>query len=80
MTEFRDVIGSLETVSAVSIFTSAARGGIFGQETPSKRGRGGFGKVAEEKVASNVSESEVTDAIKGVGCGILEGFLKGDEY
>lgn len=80
-TEFRDVVGSLETLSLVSAVEGTGRNGSFVvPATPSRRGRGGFGgKVVEEKrVASCVGEKELMESLKGVGSGILSAMIEGE--
>ncbi|KAI9814738.1 MAG: AAA ATPase [Pycnora praestabilis] len=79
-TEFRDVVGSLETLSLIS----GAEGrngsfvGLFG--TPSKKGKGGFGVGMgdERRIASCAGEKELEAAVQGVGSGILKGILSGE--
>ena len=84
-TEFRDVVGSLETLSLVSGVDG--RTGSFvgmGSMTPSS-GRGGrknmFGSGAgtgdEKRVGCCVGVKEVEGALEGVGSGILRGILNG---
>lgn len=80
--EFREVMGSLETLSLVTAVDG--RSGSFAvPQTPSKRGkRGGFGAsigLADEKrVASCVGEKEMEQAIEGIGSGILQSILGGE--
>ncbi|KAI9808241.1 MAG: hypothetical protein M1825_004698 [Sarcosagium campestre] len=80
-TEFRDVVGSLETLSLVSPVDG--RGGAFSitPGTPSKRGRAprmGPGNLDDRRVGSCVGEKEMEQAVEGVGSGILRALLKGD--
>ncbi|KAH6650705.1 P-loop containing nucleoside triphosphate hydrolase protein [Chaetomium tenue] len=91
--EFREVVGSLETLSLVApvdgksgSFVALLQGGT---PTP-KRGRkkkdvfafgasGGGGLAADEKrVASCVGEREMEGAVEGLGAGILRGILSGE--
>ena len=91
--EFREVVGSLETLSLVApvdgksgSFVAMLQGGT---PTP-KRGRkkkdvfafggsGGGGLAADEKrVASCVGEREMEGAVEGLGAGILRGILSGE--
>ncbi|EAQ93253.1 hypothetical protein CHGG_01488 [Chaetomium globosum CBS 148.51] len=91
--EFREVVGSLETLSLVApvdgksgSFVALLQGGT---PTP-KRGRkkkdvfafggsGGSGLAADEKrVASCVGEREMEGAVEGLGAGILRGILSGE--
>lgn len=80
--EFRDVVGSLETLSMVSAVEG--RAGSFltaAAMTPSKRGRAAFGtSVEDRKVASSVSRAELEQVVDGmkVGRNVLWSLLKGD--
>jgi len=80
-TEFRDVVGSLETLSLISA-VDGRNGSFIGSGTPSKKGRKVFGSGVgigdEKRVASFVGEKEVLDAVEGVGAGILKGILSGE--
>ncbi|PKS06568.1 hypothetical protein jhhlp_007316 [Lomentospora prolificans] len=77
--EFREVVGSLETLGLVTA-VDGKTGGLVVNQTPSKRGRwNGFAKTGEEKrVASCVGEEEVEQATDGIGAGILKSILNGD--
>lgn len=83
-TEFRDVVGSLETLSLVSGVDG--RTGSFvgmGSMTPGsgRRGKNMFGSGAgsgdEKRVGACVGTREVEAALEGVGSGILRGILNG---
>ncbi|KAI9795906.1 MAG: AAA ATPase [Piccolia ochrophora] len=79
-TEFRDIVGSLEMSSLIST-VDGKRGSFVAAGTPSKRGRpGGIGSanVDDRRVASCVGKKELEQAIEGIGCGLLEGLLRGD--
>lgn len=81
-TEFRDVIGSLETLSLISA-VDGKNGSFVGFNTPCKRGRkGGFGSGVgsgdEKKVGSCVGEKELEAAVVGLGAGILKSILSGE--
>jgi cell division control protein 6 len=81
-TEFRDVIGSLETLSLISAI-DGKNGSFVALNTPSKRGRKpGFGSGAgvgdEKRVGSCVSEKEIAQAVEGLGAGILKSILSGE--
>lgn len=79
-TEFRDVIGSLETLSLISA-VDGKNGSFVGLSTPSKRARkfgGGIGVGDEKRVGSCVSEKEVAAAVEGLGAGILKNILNGE--
>jgi cell division control protein 6 len=79
-TEFRDVIGSLETLSLVSA-VDGRNGSFVGLSTPSKRARkfgGGIGVGDEKRVGSCVGEKEVATAVEGLGAGILKSILNGE--
>ncbi|KAI1146184.1 P-loop containing nucleoside triphosphate hydrolase protein [Nemania diffusa] len=80
--EFREVVGSLETLSLVSE-VDGKTGSFAMLQTPSKRAkRGGLavgvGLVDEKKVASCVGERELEQAIEGLGADILKSILSGD--
>lgn len=81
-TEFRDVIGSLETLSLINA-VDGKNGSFVVPNTPSKRGRksgfgGGVGAGDEKRVGSCVGEKELEAAVEGLGAGILKGILHGD--
>lgn len=81
-TEFRDVIGSLETLSLISA-VDGKTGSFMGLNTPSKRGRkpgfgGGVGIGDEKRVGSCVGEREIQQAVEGVGASILTSILSGE--
>ena len=77
-TEFRDVIGSLETLSLLAGIEGKG-GSLAVQSTPSRRGRGGFATTSseEKRVASVVSKKELEGALTGVGADILKEILEG---
>jgi cell division control protein 6 len=81
-TEFRDVIGSLETLSLISAI-DGKNGSFVALNAPCKRGRKpGFGSGAgvgdEKRVGSCVGEKEVAQAVEGLGAGILKSILSGE--
>jgi cell division control protein 6 len=81
-TEFRDVIGSLETLSLINA-VDGKTGSFVGLNTPSKRGRkpgfgGGIGIGDEKRVGSCVGERELQQAAEGSGASILSSILSGD--
>jgi cell division control protein 6 len=81
-TEFRDVIGSLETLSLISA-VDGKTGSFVGLNTPSERGRkpgfgGGVGIGDEKRVGSCVGERELQQAAEGSGASILSSILSGD--
>ncbi|KAI0817191.1 P-loop containing nucleoside triphosphate hydrolase protein [Xylaria sp. FL0064] len=80
--EFREVVGSLETLSLISEIDGKA-GSLIMPQTPSKRSKrsaftAGVGLVDERKVASCVGEKELEQAIKGLGTDILRSILSGE--
>ncbi|KAF2740565.1 cell division control protein Cdc6 [Polyplosphaeria fusca] len=81
-TEFRDIVGHLETHSLVSAVEGKA-GSLLNAGTPSRKGRGGGGfggpVVEDRRVASSVGAKELEAALIGPGSGILKGILAGDE-
>jgi len=79
-TEFRDVVGSLETLSLISA-VDGRNGSFVALGTPSKRGRkfgSGIGVGDEKRVGSCVGEKEVAQAVEGLGGGILKSILSGE--
>ena len=80
-TEFRDIVGSLETLSLISAVEGKTGSLVVTAATPSKRGRGGFGAgvVEERRIASAVGSKELSAALVGPGCAILKGILEGEE-
>ncbi|KAF2255481.1 cell division control protein Cdc6 [Trematosphaeria pertusa] len=80
-TEFRDIVGSLETLSLISAVEGKAGSLVVTTGTPSRKGRsGGFGGVAIEdrRVASAVAAKELAAALVGPGSSILKGIIEGD--
>ncbi|KAH6612745.1 P-loop containing nucleoside triphosphate hydrolase protein [Boeremia exigua] len=81
-TEFRDIVGSLETLSVISAVEGKAGSLVADAGTPSRRGRktSGFpGVVVEDRrVASAVGTAELENALTGAGSGILKGILYDD--
>ncbi|GAP90411.1 putative cell division control protein [Rosellinia necatrix] len=80
--EFREVIGSLETLSLVSE-VDGKTGSLTMLQTPSKRAKRtgfavGVGLVDERKVASCVGEKELEQAVEGLGADILKSILSGE--
>lgn len=80
-TEFRDVVGSLETLSLVAA-VDGRNGSFVGLSgTPGKRARkfgAGLGVGDEKRVGSCVGEREVAAAVEGLGAGILKNILHGE--
>ncbi|KAF2090525.1 cell division control protein Cdc6 [Saccharata proteae CBS 121410] len=87
-TEFRDVVGSLETLSLISTVEQGRTGSFVKQAgTPSRRGRkvcdgfGGEGLGDERRVASCVGVGELKEGVLGAGekgSGVLRGILEGE--
>lgn len=85
-TEFRDVVGGLETLGLMS--GADGKGGglmipITPSRTPCRKGRnGGFGAAAttgdDRRVASAVGHKELSAALDGVGGELLRGVLEGE--
>ncbi|KAL7815354.1 cell division control protein Cdc6 [Trichoderma aethiopicum] len=76
--EFREVVGSLETLGLVNAVEGKA-GSFMMPQTPSKRGR----KVAaasgdEKRIASCVGDKEMESIAEGVGADILRSILSGE--
>lgn len=75
-TEFREVVGSLETLGLVTP-VDGKTGALVMKQTPSKRGRWA-GTGDDKHVASGVSENELEQAADGLGGDILKAILSGD--
>ena len=76
--EFREVVGSLETLGLISA-VEGKNGSFVGPQTPSKRGRKPTVAGGDEKrIASCVGEKEMESAADGPGAGILRSILSGD--
>ncbi|KAI6358452.1 hypothetical protein MCOR25_007327 [Pyricularia grisea] len=76
--EFREVIGSLETLSLVTA-VDGKTGSFAVLQTPSKKGRKAtFSSGDERRVASCVGEKEIEQGIEGLGSDILRSILSGE--
>ncbi|KAI0483246.1 cell division control protein [Xylariaceae sp. FL0804] len=80
--EFREVVGSLETLSLVSA-VDGRTGSLAMLYTPGRRGKraaftSGVGLADDKKVASCVGERELEQAIEGLGADILKSILSGE--
>lgn len=79
--EFREVMGSLETLSLVAA-VDGKTGSLALQQTPSKRGRKSFaasvGLADDKKVASCVGDADMEQAVEGLGADILRSILSGE--
>ena len=76
--EFREVLGSLETLGLVNAVEGKA-GSLVLNHTPSRRGRRpAFTGADEKRVASAVSETEIQQVVEGGGADILRSILEGD--
>ncbi|KAL7935269.1 cell division control protein Cdc6 [Trichoderma chlorosporum] len=76
--EFREVVGSLETLGLVNA-VEGKTGSFITPQTPSKRGR----KVAaasgdEKRIASCVGDKEIESIADGIGADILKSILSGE--
>jgi cell division control protein 6 len=79
-TEFRDVVGSLETLSLISA-VDRRNGSFVPLGTSTKRSKkfgSGIGVGDEKRVGSCVGEKEVAQAVEGLGGGILKSILSGE--
>ena len=75
--EFREVVGSLETLGLVAAVNG--KNGSFTPQTPSKRGR----KIAtasgdDKRIASCTGDKDMESVADGVGAGILRSILSGE--
>ena len=76
--EFREVVGSLETLSLVTA-VDGKTGSFAVLQTPAKRGRKPtFGSGDERRIASCVGEKEVEQGVDGLGADILRSILAGE--
>ena len=76
--EFREVVGSLETLSLVTA-VDGKTGSLAVMQTPSKKGRKPtFATGDEKRVASCVGEKEMETAVEGMGADILRSILSGE--
>jgi len=76
--EFREVVGSLETLSLVTA-VDGKTGSFAVLQTPAKRGRKAtFGAGDERRIASCVGEKEVEQGVEGLGADILRSILSGE--
>ncbi len=91
-TEFRDVVGSLETLSLITPVDGKNGGlgmGMMGSRTntPSKRGKRTAGTMMmtgkqlgdDQRIGCCVGEKELDTAVEGIGRGILRALLVDDE-
>jgi cell division control protein 6 len=84
-TEFKDVVGSLETLGLVGEFQGRGRGGTIAggsgiMRTPTKSGSSStpFKGSDEKGLACFATEKEIVDQISGPGEGILKAMLAGE--
>ncbi|KAM4059697.1 AAA ATPase domain-containing protein [Hirsutella rhossiliensis] len=76
--EFREVVGSLETLGLVNT-VEGKNGSFVAAQTPSKRGRkGAVGSGDERRIASSVGDKDMGSLAEGVGAGILRSILMGE--
>ncbi|OAQ72655.1 cell division control protein Cdc6 [Pochonia chlamydosporia 170] len=76
--EFREVVGSLETLGLISA-VDGKNGSFTMAQTPSKRGRKStVGSGDEKRVASCAGEKEIESIADGPGAGILRSILTGE--
>ncbi|KAL5340533.1 P-loop containing nucleoside triphosphate hydrolase protein [Aspergillus crustosus] len=83
-TEFKDVLGSLETLGLVGDYQSRGRGGTVSggsdiRRTPSRSGGGSLSKALDEQsLVCFVSQKEIESQITGAGEGILRRLFSGE--
>jgi cell division control protein 6 len=76
--EFREVVGSLETLGLISA-VDGKTGSFAMAQTPSKRGRRAtIGSGDEKRIASCTGEREMESVADGPGAGILRSILSGE--
>ncbi|OAA73505.1 cell division control protein Cdc6 [Cordyceps fumosorosea ARSEF 2679] len=77
--EFREVMGSLETLGLVNA-VDGKNGSFITPQTPSKRGRKAavLASGDDKRVASCVTEKDMESVVAGLGSGILASILHGE--
>ena len=76
--EFREVVGSLETLGLVNA-VNGRTGSFLAPQTPSKRSRKiPMSSGDDKQIASCAAEGEMEAVAEGVGAGILRSILSGD--
>lgn len=76
--EFREVVGSLETLGLVN-GVDGKNGSFVTPQTPSKRGRkAAVASGDERRIASAVGEKDMESLVDGIGAGILKSILSGE--
>ncbi|EFY86854.1 AAA ATPase [Metarhizium acridum] len=76
--EFREVVGSLETLGLIAA-VDGKNGSFNMAQTPSKRGRKStVGSEGEKRVASCTGEKEIQSVADGPAAGILRSILSGE--
>lgn len=77
--EFREVMGSLETLGLVNA-VDGKNGSFMTPQTPSKRGRKGsvLASGDDKRIASCVTEKDMESIADGIGSGILASILHGE--
>ncbi|KAF2759278.1 cell division control protein Cdc6 [Pseudovirgaria hyperparasitica] len=79
-TEFRDIIGSLETLSMITAVEGKG-GSLSVATTPSRKGRGGgFGGSVfkDRRIASSIGSKELEASLSGAGSSILKEIMSGE--
>ncbi|KFH44977.1 Cell division control protein-like protein [Hapsidospora chrysogenum ATCC 11550] len=77
--EFREVVGSLETLGLVNA-VEGKNGSFMTPQTPSKRGRKATAAASgnERRIASATGEKDMESMTDGIGSGILKSILSGE--
>jgi cell division control protein 6 len=77
--EFREVVGSLETLGLVNA-VEGKNGSFMTPQTPSKRGRKAAAAASgnEKRIASATGEKDMESMTDGIGSGILKSILSGE--
>lgn len=76
--EFREVVGSLETLGLVNAVDGKV-GSFSAPQTPSKRGRKAPVASGDDKrIASTAGEKDMESMTEGIGAGILKSILSGE--
>lgn len=75
--EFREVVGSLETLGLVNA-VDGKNGSFANPQTPSKRGRKMMASGDDRRIASAAGEKDLESMLDGLGAGILRSILSGE--
>ena len=75
--EFREVVGSLETLGLVNA-VDGKNGSFANPQTPSKRGRKMMASGDDRRISSAAGEKDLESMVDGLGASILRSILSGE--